>query len=317
MRPQGTGRVFLRGGVFALISLVAAALFASEKGPGRVVYEDNHRFFESNDSAAMTEEGVLAWADRWSRQKATRVLLCPNGMRANFDNPEFDPIWAEVDHREPQERWPQNAKKLHDAGIDPYRLWIKRARAEKISPWISMTMNDLSGVEEWTDFRNSTFWTLHPHCWNVGSCERYRMKRPADRALDYGSTPVQKHALVFAAILLDRYDCDGLVIDWSIGGQHLEYGDEQQKADRMTALMAEIRKLTEASAVRRNHPVRLGVRVAASPDASNAAGVFAVEWGLNGLVDLIVPASADGKTKPDLAAWQTALESAPVEVAGE
>lgn len=316
----GTLRILFFLGAIGLISSFGL-LFAADSPAAdifdqakKICYEENSRFFETFAAEQMTPDGLKKWAGRWGRCDADLVLLCPNGMRANFDNPVFEPIWTQVDHRPVEETWPRNAKKLHDLKIDPYRVWIDQARSMKISPWISMTMNDLSGVENWTDFRNSSFWTLHPHCWNVGSCERVRMKSPADRALDYSCEPVKKQALEFVRILLDRYDADGLVLDWSIGGQHLAWGCEQTDAHHLTELMTEVRKMVDESARRRGHPVRLGVRVAAAPAESNAQGVLAVEWATSGLIDLIVPVGGEKKTSVPIAQWRREIQNAPVRV---
>ena len=60
------------------------------------------------------------------------------------------------------------------------------------------------------DFHHSRFWKAHPEYWRVpGSVHAY-----ADRALDYAIPAVRENHLRLIAELLDRYDIDGLELDW-------------------------------------------------------------------------------------------------------
>jgi len=51
----------------------------------------------------------------------------------------------------------------------------------------------------------------------------------------------------------------------------------------------EVRSLTADWSKKRNHPILLGVRVPAHPDAASGLGMDAVLWARRGLVDMVVP----------------------------
>jgi len=251
-----------------------------------IVNEDNSHFFSSRTAAEMTVEGVQAMVDRYAGGAVTHFFLSPNSMRASFRSRTREAIWDPVDGVEPDGLWPQNARRLDQAGIDPYAIWIVRCRAQGISPWISMRMNDVHGVNEPENFMHSTFWRSHPEFRRVpgGSATPW-----VNQALNYVHPEVREHNLAFVRELLERYDPDGLELDWMRFGFHLTPGREAEERGVLSAFMREVRALTQAWAVRRGHPIRLGVRVPAHPDAASGLGMDAVAWAKEGWVDLIVP----------------------------
>lgn len=120
------------------------------------------------------------------------LFLNANAMRASFRSCSRDAIWDPVNGKEPDGRWPQNAKRLAEAGLDPYAVWIRRCREKGISPWISMRMNDVHSVDETGNFMHSTFWRTHPEFWRVpnGSASPW-----VNRALNYAHPEVREHQM--------------------------------------------------------------------------------------------------------------------------
>ena len=93
----------------------------------------------------------------------------------------------------------------------------------------------------------------------------------------------------FVKELLERYDPDGLELDWMRFGWHLTPGKEKEEGKYLTAIVQETRKLTKEWAAKRGYPILLSVRVPAHPDAASGLGMDGVLWAKEGLVDLIVP----------------------------
>ncbi len=251
-----------------------------------VINEDNSHFFGTRKAEDMTLDGLRAFVDQYAGSRITHLFLCPNAMRASFRSKTRDAIWDPVDGKSPTDRWPVNAKRLHDAGLDPYTVWIDRCREKGISPWISMRMNDIHSVDDPSNFMHSTFWRAHPEYWRVprGSASPW-----VNRALNYAHTPVREYQMRFVRELLERYDMDGLELDWMRFGYHLTPGHETQEAHILTQFVRDVRALTRDWSRRRGHSIVLGVRVPAHPDAAAGLGMNAVEWAEQGLVDLIVP----------------------------
>ena len=275
-------------------ALIAAALIAggsaAAQGPrGLVINEDNSHFFGTRRPEQMTVEGLNAFVDQYAGTRVTHLFLNPNAMRASFRSGTRDAIWDEGTQTmpgpdEPGGLWPANARLLHERGLDPYAVWIARAREKGITPWLSMRMNDVHCVDEPKNFMHSRFWVEHPEFRRVPGGAGW-----TDRALDYGRPEVREHAMAFVRELLDRYDPDGLELDWMRFGWHFAPGREAEGAELLCAFLREVRALTTEASARRGHPVRLGARVPADPDAARGLGMDGVRWAKEGLIDMLVP----------------------------
>lgn len=270
----------------AAVLAVAVARAAPWPGGMLIVNEDNSHFFGSRPPEDMTRAGLHAWVDGYAGTAVTHLFLNPTAMRASFRSRTREAIWDPVDGAEPTGLWPQNAKRLHLAGLDPYAVWIARARERGLSPWISLRMNDVHSVEEPGHFMHSAFWRDHPQF-------RRTAGRPAqpwtDFALNYAHPEVRAHALDHLRELFERYDADGFELDWMRFPFHLTPGRAREEAPILADFMREVRALADTWAQRRGHPIRLGVRVPAHPEAAAGLGLDAAGWARAGLADLIVP----------------------------
>lgn len=278
--------------VLTLALLGSPLLTAAEAPPSDlrrllVINEDNSHFFGTRGPGEMNLAGLEAFVDQYAGTAVTHLFLCPNAMRASFRSRTRDAIWDPVAGVEPTGLWPQNAQRLHAAGLDPYAVWIRRAREKGLSPWLSMRMNDVHDADVAGNFMHSSFWVAHPELRRVpgGAAKPW-----VNHALNYRHAEVRAHQLDFVRELLERYDPDGLELDWMRFGHHLTPGREREEVPILTEFVREVRDLTKAWATRRGHPIRLGVRVPTHPDAAAGLGMDAISWARTGLVDLIVPA---------------------------
>ena len=251
-----------------------------------VINEDSSHFFGSRKPQEMTLAGLHALVDQYAKSAVTHFFLCPNASRSSFRSRSRDAIWDPVDGKEPDDLWPQNAKRLFEAGLDPYQVWIGRCREKGVSPWLSMRMNDVHSVDDVGHFIHSSFWRKHHEFWRVpnGSAGPW-----VNRALNYAHAAVREHQMAFVRELLERYDPDGLELDWMRFGYHLTPGRESQESVILDDFVRQVRSLTTEWSKKRGHPLLLGVRVPAHPDAASGLGMDAVLWANEGLVDLIVP----------------------------
>ena len=275
-----------------------------------VINEDNSHFFGSRKPEEMNRKGLHAWVDQYAGSSVSHLFLCATAMRASFRSKSRDAIWDPVNGKEPEGPWPQNAKRLHQAGIDPYRVWISRCREKKISPWLSMRMNDTHGVDDRNNFQHSTFWRAHPEFWRVPN-------DPRGSAMNYAHAEVREHHMAFVRELLERYDPDGLELDWMRFPYHLTPGKEFEERRLLTRFVRDVRSLTNEWSKKRKHPILLGVRAPAHPVAAAGLGMDAMQWARNGLVDLVVPCpfyfSSDFDIPIEL--WHEGLKNAPRPVA--
>ena len=72
-----------------------------------------------------------------------------------------------------------------------------------------MRMNDVHNADDRDCYIQSSFWRQHPEYWRVPGGAGW-----TDRALDYGIPQVREHAMAYLRELLERYDSDGIELDW-------------------------------------------------------------------------------------------------------
>ncbi|MEW6751863.1 MAG: family 10 glycosylhydrolase [Candidatus Latescibacterota bacterium] len=294
--------------------------------PGIALNEDNSHFFFTRTGQTLDGEAVAAWVDQYAGTQVHELLLSPNAMRTSFDSAVWDPIWAGYDPEGPDDQpllastppegragaraWVHTAWDLARRGIDVYAVWIERARQRGLSPWLSMRMNDLHGVDDEACFMHSAFWRQHPEHRRVP----YRFTAWQDRALDYGKPEVRRHHMALIEELAQRYDCDGVELDWMRFGYHFRPGHEEEGAALLTQFTAEARRCLDGWEQRRGHRIRLGARVPSRPQTALGLGMDAVTWARQGLVDWLVvtPFWASVETDMPIEVWRGLLEGTGV-----
>jgi hypothetical protein len=200
------------------------------------VNEDNSHFFLDFEKHGFEPEAIDAWVDQYAHTQVRELMLCPNGMRTNYSSKVWNPIWKGLDPQagpdqplfaslKPEQRpggwqFAHNAWKVDHDGIDVYKRWINRSRKWGISPWISMRMNDIHCVDDEHHYFHSDLWRQNPQFRRVN----YRFSGWTDRALDYGHPEVREHAMALVRELAERYDFDGLELDWMRFGFHFRPG---------------------------------------------------------------------------------------------
>ena len=270
---------------------------------GIALNEDDSHFYFTRSPDDMTLKGVNAWLDTYINTQVDKLFLCPNAQRSSVASNARQPVWdgfnPDADNNQPffsgiqcppsvsreqMRRWVENACLLHQRGIDPYALWIARSRAHGIGPWTSMRMNDIHWVDQPEHPIHDRFWKEHPEYRRVP----WRFQMWADRAFDYGRPEVRQYQMNYVRELIERYDMDGLELDWMRFGHHFRPGHEEQGAQLLTEFTAEVRQLLNERAKELGHPIGLCARVPSRPETARALGMDAVTWARKGLVDVLV-----------------------------
>jgi hypothetical protein len=265
--------------------------------PLLIVNYDNSNWFFHRTAEEMTRAKLIDFIDRHSELGITHLFLNTNAMRSNFASKTRKAIW---DHDEkvlaalpPSIRtWPENSRLLHDRGLDPYAIWIERSREKGISPWISMRMNDTHDVNNPENFMHSQFWKNHPE---------FRCK--VNGGLDFAHPEVRQHAISYVRELLDRYDPDGIELDWMRFPNHFKQGEQEKNGPVLTQFMRDVHAEVQKAAKRRGHPIQIAARTPVTPEIACKKAIDGVTWAREGLVDILVPSPF----------WNTADFDIPVE----
>jgi len=293
---------------------------------GLALNEDNSHFFYTRAGQPPTLATVDALVDQYAGTQVRHLLFSPNSMRTSYASKVWDPIWHNYDPLGPDNqpllasltpegrvsarRWIHTAWALDQAGIDVYARWIERARQHDISPWLSMRMNDVHNVDDEHAYIHSEFWRDHRELRRVP----YRFTGWPDRAFDYGHEAVRDYHFSLVEELAERYDFDGLELDWMRFGFHFQPGHEAAGADLLTGFTTRVRRLLDGWESRRGHRIRLGARVPSRPQTALGLGMDAVTWSRGGLIDwlVITPFWASAETDMLVELWRDLLEGTDV-----
>jgi len=297
--------------------------------PGIALNEDDSHYFFTRAAQHLDAEKVESWVDQYANTQVKELMLCPNCMRTSYASKVWDPIWRGYDPQagddqpllaslKPEDRvtarkWIHTAWQLDHDGIDVYAHWIGRCREKGISPWLSMRMNDIHNVDDEKAYIHSEFWRSRLDLRRVP----YRFVEWQDRAFDYGKEEVRTYHMALIRELGERYDFDGLELDWMRFGFHFRPGHEAEGARLLTEFTTEVRRLLDEWEKRCGHKIQLGARVPSRPQTALGLGMDAITWARRGLIDMLVvtPFWASIETDMPIEVWKALLDGTKVTLA--
>jgi hypothetical protein len=298
MSERTTWRNVLQCGLWAAVAMATAAagtpvvdagqptgVNASRPAIHGILFnEDDSNPFCLDPPGEMKPERLDQVVDRLADSQVTTMLICCNAKRTNYDSKVwemygFDPT---RDTGTEYGQWGANIQAIYKAGVDPVQRMIDRCRQRNISPWVSIRMNDAHDATVPVSPLHSQFWMDHPeyHLPNYGM----------NIGLDYGLKPVRDHYMALLREVCDRFDMDGLELDWNRFPHSFRRGEEIAQGQVLTGWLGEVREVVRAAEQKWNHPICLAARVPARPQASMGTGLDAVTWAQQGLIDHLIVA---------------------------
>ena len=314
---------------FAYIAFADKQKITPKKSGGISLNEDNSHYFFTRAGKKLDAATVASFVDQYANTQVRELMFSANSMRTSFASKVWDPIWKDYDPngaddqpllastpaaaRKGARGWIHTAWQLHRDGIDPYQLWIARARQHGIAPWISMRMNDVHNVDDERSYMHSDFWRQHPEYRRVS----YHLERSAARSFDYGHKAVRDYHFKLVREYAERYDFDGLELDWMRFAYHFKPGNEQAGLNLLTDFTAEVRSLLNFWEKKRGHKIRLGARVPSRPQTARKLGYDVAAWAQRKLIDFLVvtPFWATIETDMPIEVWKDLLRGTNVTLA--
>ena len=259
--------------------------------------DDSHRF-RLDPEGTMKPKRLDRIVDALADSQVTVMLICCNGKKAVYDSKAweiysegFDPAKDDsqaffgnqpLGQRADTRQFVRNLQIMLEAGVCPMQRMIDRCRNRGISPWVSVRMNDAHEATVLKSPEHSRFWMEHPefhlpnHGTNVG--------------LNYGIKPVRDHYMALLREVCDRFDMDGLELDWNRFCPYFVDGEEVNQSKVLTKWMGEVRQVVRAAEKKWKHRIYLAARVPARPEVSMGLGLDAVTWTKLGLIDHLIVA---------------------------
>lgn len=294
------------------LTVPAAAAVPAAGSGGLCLNEDNSHWFFTRAGQAHTAESVASFVDQYAGTQVRELLLSGNSQRTSFASKVWDPVWKGYDPAGPDDqpllrstaaegragarKWIHTAWELAEKGIDPYSLWIERARRKGMSPWVSMRMNDLHNVDDPDSYLHGSFWREHPDFRRMP----WRTTDWRDRAFDYGQEAVREYHFKLIEEYAARYDFDGLELDWMRFGFHFRPGRELEGGKLVTEFVRRARRLLDQWERKRGHRIRLGARVPSRPQTAINLGLDGAAWAREGLIQMLVVTPFWASVEPDM-----------------
>lgn len=259
------------------------------------------------------------FADDHAALGVTDLFINVNAQRTNYDSDVWESFWDGYDPDKGSDqpffdgagagkasivRLISNFYSYHKQGCDYPQRMIDRCRRDKVSPWISIRMNDGHFPDLPKHPIHSKFWQAHPEWW-------------LQFGMDYEQPEVCENMMKLIREVCGRYDVDGIELDYLRFQMYFRPGREHEGAKIMTAFVKDVRKLTNAASKRVGHPVKLAVRVPTTPWIARMYGLEAVEWAKSGLLDLVIASPFWPSINSDIPieAWKGCLIGTGVPVA--
>jgi sugar lactone lactonase YvrE len=169
---------------------------------------------------------------------------------------------------------------------------------------ISFRMNDDHG----NDFLRTQFRVDHPDC-QLGT-----------GALDFGHEAVRDYVYRLIEEAIQRYDCDGIELDFNRFPQFFGGGTTEERVANMNALVKRVRKLIDDESKRRGRRLVLAARVPSNfgrtlptPQTARDLGCDVVAWAQKGWVDFVtVSEFLHEQYNLPLSEWKRAIPQVPV-----
>jgi len=211
----------------------------------------------------------------------SRVLEWP-GEADRFQFPESKtwhggvPVDAADQYRNPQS--------LAEAGANPPHLVVNECHRRGMRAFVSYRMNDchdgqhpkgtIPNPELPTFKRQNADWLVEDLDWWT--------------ALDFSHPQVQALKLKAVEEFFDRWDFDGIELDWLRHTLYFPRGTEQENAHHLTQFMRKVRESLNRRAVKRGRPIELAVRIPERIAWCEAGGFEIASWISEDLVDSLI-----------------------------
>lgn len=183
-----------------------------------------------------------------------------------------------------------NMRKLVEEGNDPIDVMAKRCHEHGMPFLGSVRMNDTHHLHGYRHTQCVTRFIIeHPEwciCDDTGKMIG---------GMDYAVPEVRERRFAILKEQSERYEMDGLELDFMRRAPFFQPGREQKDAPLLTEYARRVRRMLDETACNkgRARPI-LGARVPTTVEACQAAGIELATWMADGLLDFACP-SHDGK----------------------
>lgn len=262
--------------------------------------EDCSNFFvhfelEASLCREKTEQAINSYIDTVADSGVDIFLQNTNARRTNYKSGVWKSFWEGVLDETGCFSCVSKMYKIHQLGIDYPAYVIERCRYRGMSPWISLRMNDCHDNDE---LHRSSFWGKNPQYARNGVNGYFAS------CLDYAHLEVRDYFMALIEETLNRYDIDGLELDFMREPYLFSKGKEREGAIILNQWLIKIRNLMNKAAQERGHKIKLGIRVPSHPSTALSLGLDVPCWLKNNLIDVLVVTPRWASIEYNIPIWQ-------------
>lgn len=171
----------------------------------------------------------------------------------------------------------ETVRQHRETGIDTVAEIGRALRAQGIAFWIGIRVNDIHHTPFPPDTHSQPkFWVEHPECRTGESLPRDPIRSVG--ALDFAHEAVRDHTRGIVRTTLDRYDVDGIELDFTRMAILFKTAEADRHRDMFTAWMRDVRAVIDAAARARGHPIVFTARVPSVAEQCHRFGADVLRW---------------------------------------
>jgi hypothetical protein len=238
----------------------------------QITCASRERKLEPDAVKAFLEEVV----DEHARAKVDRIVHSVFGLPWGTAAPGFQSFYRQPDYwwNRCDHKTDSGVKEFEAAGHDLLQVLLDRSRKDGVEFIAGMRMNDRHGGTE-----RQSFCTEHP---------KWQLKE-FPGGMDYKYEGVRQAVLSFVAEFLERYDVDGIELDWMRQCHMFRPTEAQKNTPLLTEFVTEMRMLVNRAAKKRGRGLLIGVRIPQTIEECKNLGFDVNAWVQQGSVDYICP----------------------------
>lgn len=266
-----------------------------------------------NKGFRFSEESEREFVRQYEGSQLTDFLINVNFMRSVYPSEVFDSYTTSgLTFNESGLPVDENGNVLEETenayyetfvrdNFDIFDCWIRNFREIGVRPWLSFRMNDVHGVAENETGMLTKFWQEHP--------ETYRIHHHVPdgyfaRTFDYEQQIVRDRMYAYIKEALERYDVDGVELDFMREMFCFAPGREFLCRDLMTDFVRSIRALCDEFEEKRGHRILIGIKLFALPHQVYDAGFDYFTYAEERLIDVFIAGPR----------WETIDNDIPIEI---
>jgi hypothetical protein len=256
---------------------------AETQPPYRVIFNcDGHAVFK--DASGDLDRWIQNLFGPLENGHVDALFWCDGagGNTANYDSRVLELTGERIGKVDP------HLKRMIAEGNDPPKVVVREAKKRGIDVFYSFRINDIHDAlrPPADSVELPTFKVANPE-WLIGE-KRYGNVTSFSTALNFAVQEVRDLKFRVIEEIFQKYDFDGLEIDFLRSPPYFLPGQEPDNAPILTQFLKRVRKHLDRCALERGRPVPLAVRVDESLEACRLDGFDVPEWLEEGLIDYLI-----------------------------